>query len=540
MLVYWLSGSRIVSGVFGAGDITAIIEYAIMALFSVMMAQFVILSFPRAMECSNRIGEVLSYDPQIKDKTQSDIELTDHENVLSFENVSFRYADSDEYTLQDLDFVCKKGETTAVIGGTGSGKSTVASLMLRFNDVTDGSIRLCGVDIRDMPQGQLRDNVSYVQQRAWLFSGTIVENLRYGNKSGEILSKVTSDLDKISEALQTGLLRFITSLGTIIGSFVFMFYFSPLLTLIFIAFTAVSFGITKIVADKNLDLSSERQEKVAVLTGLAEEYYTGRNVIRAYNNEKSSTAAMNKAIEDIAAANERTDFLTNSVNPSIRFLSRLSQMVILLIGCFRMVKGFMTFGAIQAYFQYMGMCSEPLTEAAYMINSMQSAFASAERTFEFLDDKEEIKDTEHPVPLERAKGVVTFENVSFGYSHDKILMKNISFTAKQGQKIAIVGATGAGKTTLVNLLMRFYEVDSGKITVDGITIADLTRKTLRSNFGMVCRTRGYLTAQSPKILLTARKTRHAPKLRRQLKWRRSITLSKQCLRAMTQCLITTP
>lgn len=387
--------------------------------------------------------------------------------------------------MQDLDFVCKKGETTAVIGGTGSGKSTVASLMLRFNDVTDGSIRLCGVDIRDMPQRQLRDNVSYVQQRAWLFSGTIAENLRYGNKSGEILSKVTSDLDKISETLQTGLLRFITSLGTIIGSFVFMFYFSPLLTLIFIAFTAVSFGITKIVADKNLDLSSERQEKVAVLTGLAEEYYTGRNVIRAYNNEESSTAAMNKAIEDVAAANERTDFLTNSVNPSIRFLSRLSQIVILLIGCFRMGKGFMTFGAIQAYFQYMGMCSEPLTEAAYMINSMQSASASAERTFEFLDDKEEIKDTEHPVPLERAKGVVTFENVSFGYSHDKILMKNISFTAKQGQKIAIVGATGAGKTTLVNLLMRFYEVDSGKITVDGITIADLTRKTLRSNFGMV-------------------------------------------------------
>ncbi len=306
-----------------------------------------------------------------------------------------------------------------------------------------------------------------------------------GNKPGEILSKVTSDLDKISETLQTGLLRFITSLGTIVGSFVFMFYFSPLLTLIFIAFTAVSFGITKIVADKNLDLSSERQEKVAVLTGLAEEYYTGRNVILAYNNEESSTAAMNKAIEDVAAANERTDFLTNSVNPSIRFLSRLSQMVILLIGCFRMVKGFMTFGAIQAYFQYMGMCSEPLTEAAYMINSMQSAFASAERTFEFLDDKEEIKDTEHPVPMKRAKGVVTFENVSFGYSHDKILMKNISFTAKQGQKIAIVGATGAGKTTLVNLLMRFYEVGSGKITVDGITIADLTRKTLRSNFGMV-------------------------------------------------------
>lgn len=194
---------------------------------------------------------------------------------------------------------------------------------------------------------------------------------------------------------------------------------------------------------------------------------------------------MNRAIEDVAVANERTDFLTNSVNPSIRFLSRLSQMFILLIGCYRMVNGLMTFGAIQAYFQYMGICYEPMTEAAYMINSMQSAFASAERTFEFLDDTEEIKDTDHPVPLERAKGVVTFENVSFGYSPDKLLMKNISFTAKQGQKIAIVGATGAGKTTLINLLMRFYEVGGGRITVDGIPTADLTRKTLRSNFGMV-------------------------------------------------------
>lgn len=183
VLVYWISGSRIVSGVFGVGDITAIIEYSIMALFSVLMAQMVILSFPRAMECLNRIDEVLSYTPQISNKTESDVPLTDGENVLAFENVSFRYADSDEYTLQGLDFVCKKGQTTAVIGGTGSGKSTVASLMLRFNDVTDGRITLCGADIRDMPQKQLHESISYVQQRAWLFSGTVAENLCYGNKN---------------------------------------------------------------------------------------------------------------------------------------------------------------------------------------------------------------------------------------------------------------------------------------------------------------------------------------------------------------------
>lgn len=305
------------------------------------------------------------------------------------------------------------------------------------------------------------------------------------NKPGEILSKVTSDLDKISETLQTGLLRFITAMGTIVGSFVFMFYFSPLLTLIFIAFTAVSFLITRIVAGKNLALALDRQEKVGVLTGLTEEYYTGRNVIKAYNHEENSIVTWNHAIEDVAVANEKADFLTNSVNPSIRFLSRLAQAVILLIGCENMVKGVMTFGALQAYFQYMGMCSEPLTEAAYMVNSLQSAFASAERTFAFLDEKEEVKDTEHPLSLERAKGVVSFEYVSFGYFPDKMLMKDISFTAKQGQKIAIVGATGAGKTTLINLLMRFYEVGSGRITVDGTSVTDLTREALRSNFGMV-------------------------------------------------------
>ena len=306
-----------------------------------------------------------------------------------------------------------------------------------------------------------------------------------GNKPGEILSRVTSDLDKISETLQTGLLRFITSIGTIIGSFVFMFYFSPLLTLIFIGFTAISFVITKLVADKNLALASDRQEKVALLTGLTEEYYTGRNVIKAYNNEGSSIRAMHRAIEAVAVANEKTDFLTNSVNPSIRFLSRLAQAVILLIGCHRMAQGLMTFGTVQAYFQYMGMCSEPLTEAAYMINSLQSAFASAERTFAFLDETEEVKDTMHPVSLTRVKGVVAFEHVSFGYSPDRLLMKNISFTARQGEKIAIVGATGAGKTTLINLLMRFYEVDGGRITVDGIPTTQLTRRTLRSNLGMV-------------------------------------------------------
>ncbi len=305
------------------------------------------------------------------------------------------------------------------------------------------------------------------------------------NKPGEILSRVTNDLDKVSETLQTGLLRLIVAIGSIIGSLAFMIYFSPVLTLIFVGFAFVSILLTKNVARKNLILSSDRQEKVSILTGLAEEHFTGRNVIKAYNNQQESITILNNAIENLAKANRKTDFLTNFVNPVIRLISRLSQAFILLLSCSWMIKGTMSFGVVQAYFQYIGICSEPLTEASYMINSLQSAFASAERTFEFLDEKEEIEDIKNPQVIEKANGIVSFENVSFGYSKDKILMKNINFTANKGQKIAIVGATGAGKTTLINLLMRFYEVDDGKIKIDSIQTTNLTKKNLRENFGMV-------------------------------------------------------
>ena len=305
------------------------------------------------------------------------------------------------------------------------------------------------------------------------------------NKPGEILSRVTSDLDKISETLQTGLLRFISAIGTLIGSFSFMFYFSPLLTSIYLAFAIISFIITKIVSTKNLKLASDRQEKLANLTALVEEHYTGRNVIKAYNNEENSIAIIDQAIESVALANKKTDFLTNLVNPTIRLLSRLAQALILLIACNNMIKGIITFGIVQAYFQYMGMVGEPLTEFSFMINSLQSAFASAERTFEYLDEKEEIKDTLTPLHITSPKGEVEFKHVYFGYTENNILMKDISFKAHQGEKIAIVGTTGAGKTTLVNLLMRFYELNSGSILLDGVNTTSLTRSELRSNFGMV-------------------------------------------------------
>lgn len=289
------------------------------------------------------------------------------------------------------------------------------------------------------------------------------------NKAGEILSHVTSDLDKIADVLQTGLLKLLVAIGTIIGSLAVMFYYSVSLTCIFLIFMVFSMVITQIVAKKNLQCAAERQETIGELTGIVEEYYNGRNVIKAYNHEKESLEQVTEAAEKNRAANQKADFLTNCVNPLIRLLTRLANVVIAIIAGKAMLSGTMTVGVVQAFFQYVNQTAEPLTEASFMINSLQSALASARRTFELLDEEEEIPDSSEPAVLKQAKGTIAFEHVSFGYNPEQLLMKDISFEAKPGQKIAIVGSTGAGKTTLVNLLMRFYEVNSGKITLDGVS-----------------------------------------------------------------------
>lgn len=305
------------------------------------------------------------------------------------------------------------------------------------------------------------------------------------NKSGEILSRVTNDLDKIAETLQTGLLKLLVAIGTVIGSLIVMFYYNVFLTCIFLGTTLLCMVITKIVAKKSLQCALIRQETIGELTGIVEEYYNGRDVIKAYNHEEESLEKVSISAEKSRIASQKADFLTNCVNPLIRMLTRLSYVVIAVVAGKSILNGTMTVGIVQAFFQYVNQSSEPLTEASYMVNSLQSALASAERTFEILDSEEEIPDSLRPTILERAKGRITFDHVSFGYDSDRLLMKDISFTAEPGQKIAIVGSTGAGKTTLINLLMRFYEVNSGKITIDGVVAADMTRRGLRQNFGMV-------------------------------------------------------
>lgn len=285
--------------------------------------------------------------------------------------------------------------------------------------------------------------------------------------------------------MQTGLLKMVVAVGTVIGSICVMLYYSIPLTLLFLVFMAISVTITRIVAGKSLRYAGNRLETISKLTGLVEEYYNGRNVIKAYNHEAESLEQVIAAAENARKANQKVDFMSNCVNPLIRLLSRIAHVVIALITGHALLNGTMTVGVVQAFFQYINQTSEPLTEASYMINSLQAALAAAKRTFKLLDEPEEISDPVQPVTLERAKGSIAFENISFGYNPEHLLMKNINFTAVPGQKIAVVGSTGAGKTTLVNLLMRFYEINGGKITIDGLNTAEMTRSGLRKNFGMV-------------------------------------------------------
>ena len=306
-----------------------------------------------------------------------------------------------------------------------------------------------------------------------------------GHQPGEIMSRAVNDLDKNAEALQTGLLKLFSAVGLVVGSLIMMFRFHVGLTLIFLVFMAFSLLSTKVFSAKTLEFAARRQQCVSQVTRQVEEAYSGRNIIKAFTQEENSSRDMHRVNEELAQASKWADFVTNAINPTIRFINRLGQVGIAVFAGKLLLDGALTVGRFQAFFQYVYQAGEPLTEGAYMINSMQSALACVERVYQLLDEEEISPEPENPEAVEKARGLVEFENVRFGYSPEKILMENISFQAKPGQKIAVVGSTGAGKTTLINLLMRFYEVNGGRILLEGVDTRNLTRGNLRENFGMV-------------------------------------------------------
>ena len=305
------------------------------------------------------------------------------------------------------------------------------------------------------------------------------------NQTGAILSRTTNDLDKMAEALQTGLLKLFTAAGMVVGSLIIMFRFSAWLTMIFLLFTGLAMLSTRAASAKTLKYAMERQKCVSKVTALVEESYSGRVIIKAFNQEQDSSRRMHEATQELAGASRKVDFMINAINPAVRMINRFGQVLIVILAGRMLINGSLTVGVFQAFFQYVNQASEPLTEVAYMVNSMQSALASVERIYDMLDEPEISQEPALPALVERVQGKVEFRNVRFGYSTDRILMKDVSLSVRPGQKIAIVGSTGAGKTTLINLLMRFYEVNGGNILLDGKDIRTLSRANLRSCFGMV-------------------------------------------------------
>ena len=306
-----------------------------------------------------------------------------------------------------------------------------------------------------------------------------------GRTHGEILSRVTNDIDTVSNTLQQSITQLITSMVTLVGIVVMMLTISPLLTLIAFVTLPLSFLVTKVIAKKSQKFFARQQKLLGQLNGHVEEMYTGHKIVKVFNYEKQSIDKFNKVNDQLYDAGWKAQFISGIIMPLMMAIGNLGYVFIVIFGGISVARGTITIGNVQAFIQYSRQFNQPIIQTANIANIIQSTIAAAERVFEVLDEPEQIPDKKHMIHLDKAKGDIKLEHIKFGYDTEKILIKDMDIDVKKGQRIAIVGPTGAGKTTLVNLLMRFYEIDDGKITFDGIDIRDMKRGELRSLFGMV-------------------------------------------------------
>ena len=305
------------------------------------------------------------------------------------------------------------------------------------------------------------------------------------NQVGDILSKLTADIEKIAEVIGTSFTRFVYSFLIIILVIFMLFNINAKLTLIVLAILLISVVVTYYVSNLTQKIFSRDVTSLSELSSITEEALTGNLVIQSYNKQKDIIDTLDKSIEKQYSAAKTLEFTVFSIYPSIRFITQIAFVISAVISAVLVINGHLTLGLAQAFLQYVAQISDPVTTAAYIINSLQNALVSVERIYDILELPEEVDLTEDTHLLDNTKGQIVFENVSFGYTKDKLLMKNVNFTAKAEQMVAIVGPTGAGKTTLINLLMRFYDVNGGRILFDGVDISKVSRKELRANFGMV-------------------------------------------------------
>lgn len=302
---------------------------------------------------------------------------------------------------------------------------------------------------------------------------------------GEILSRVTNDVDNVSNTLQQSVTQLITSAITLVGIIIMMLTISPLLTLICIVTLPLYVLATAGIASRSQKYFAKQQKTLGELNGHVEEMYTGHEVVRAFSHERASLDKFKIINENLFTAGWKAQFISGMIMPLMNLVSNIGYVLVCVMGGIFVTKGTMTIGDVQAFIQYSRQFTQPIVQTATIANVLQSTVASAERVFELLDETEEVPDAVASAVIESPLGAVQIENVTFGYSADNNLFEDLNINVLPGQTIAVVGPTGAGKTTLVNLLMRFYDVSKGRITIDGVDIRELTRGHLRSIFGMV-------------------------------------------------------
>lgn len=302
---------------------------------------------------------------------------------------------------------------------------------------------------------------------------------------GDILSRTTTSLNKLSQVFLTEINQFFTSISTIVFAGIMLFYIDVKLTLIVILLIALSSFLTGKISNKNKELAEISQEELGILNNKTEEFLSGNLVTKTFNQQDQAKEVILETNQKHYKAFLNAQFLNFAIYPAIRLINQLAFIVSAIIGAFLVLQGGITIGLLQAYLQYINQVSEPISTASYVINSIQAAFAAIDRIFEILDAKEDVPEKTSLQLIEQPTGAIEFNKVQFGYTEEKILMKQVDFSVQPKQMVAIVGPTGAGKTTLVNLLMRFYELNSGSITFDGVDITNLSRTNLRGMFGMV-------------------------------------------------------
>ena len=303
---------------------------------------------------------------------------------------------------------------------------------------------------------------------------------------GEVLSRITNDVDTLQQGLNQSITQLITSVTTLIGVFIMMLSINVWMTLCALLILPCSMFIISKVMKRSQKYFRQQQKYLGDVNGQVEEVYAGQNIVKAFNKEDAVMATFEETNKKLYESGWKSQFFSGMMMPIMQFVGNIGYVMVALLGGFMTIKGVIEVGDIQSFFQYIRNFTQPVQQIAQVTNMMQSAAAASERVFEFLEEEEEEQTVEHPVTLENGvEGHVTFEHVSFGYRPDQIIIKDFSEQVQPGQKIAIVGPTGAGKTTLVKLLMRFYDVNSGRILIDGHDIREFDRRNLRECSGMV-------------------------------------------------------